>query len=68
MGQGEREAMCTASVKDGENRTQLWNLEKQANKRILKKEFLEQLDFIKIKEYSEQTSHYLSTFYRKISH
>lgn len=34
MGQGEREAMCTASVKDGENRTQLWNPEKQANKMI----------------------------------
>lgn len=34
MEQGECKAMFTAAVKDGENRTQLWNPEKQANKMI----------------------------------
>lgn len=41
--------------------------EQQANKMIKNMECVKQLNFIKIKEYSEQTSHYLSTFYTKIS-
>lgn len=60
--------MFTAAVKDEENRTQLWNPEKQDNKMIKKIECAQQLNFIKIKQYSEQTSDYLSTFYTKISH